>query len=200
MRSKGKFILVDIEEFRGWIDKKVVMRPIEVLQVHHTYKPDYQTMKEHPDIFDNLFNMEYYHVHERGFEQIAQNLTIYPDGTIAICRDLGRAPAGIKGANSKGICIEIVGNFDSGHDEMDSEQKQAVVSLYALLCIKFKLKPSVDTIVYHHWYDLVTGKRCNGRGITKSCPGTNYFGGNSVEKAQNFIGMVEARMEILKLD
>jgi hypothetical protein len=36
---------------------------------------------------------------------------------------------------------------------------------------------------YHHWYDLNTGKRIakEGTGSTKTCPGTNFFGGNTVE-------------------
>ena len=47
----------------------------------------------------------------------------------------------------------------------------------------FKLAPSETTVVYHHWYDLNTGKRIakEGTGSTKTCPGTNFFGGNTVE-------------------
>ncbi|WDU82253.1 SH3 domain-containing protein [Caloramator sp. Dgby_cultured_2] len=61
---------------------------------------------------------------------------------------------------------------------------------------KFKLTPSTDTIVYHHWYDLNTGKRTNGTGSTKSCPGTNFFGGNSVEAANKyFIPLIKKELE-----
>ena len=48
---------------------------------------------------------------------------------------------------------------------------------------RFKLIPTDSTVVYHHWYDLNTGKRLlkEGTGSTKTCPGTNFFGGNTVE-------------------
>jgi hypothetical protein len=63
----------------------------------------------------------------------------------------------------------------------------------ALLCREFSLTPSVATIVYHHWFDLVTGLRTDGTGTTKSCPGTAFFGGNSVEAAEeHFTPLVAA--------
>ena len=33
---------------------------------------------------------------ERGFSEIAQNITIFPDGKVMICRSLNTIPAGIK--------------------------------------------------------------------------------------------------------
>ncbi|NTW81441.1 MAG: amidase, partial [Geobacteraceae bacterium] len=128
---------------------------------------------------------------ERGFDMIAQNLTTFPDGTIAVCRPLDRIPAGIKGANKMGICIEHLGNFNTGGDVMRDVQRGTVVRLNAILCRHFGLTPSTDTIVYHHWYDLDSGIRTNGTGNTKTCPGTVFFGGNSLSDAQaNFIPLI----------
>ena len=60
--------------------------------------------------------------------------------------------------------------------------------LNAILSKELNLQVNTDSIVYHHWYDLNSGKRKNGEGVTKSCPGTAFFGGNKVEDAQiNFI-------------
>ena len=57
------------------------------------------------------------------------------------------------------------------------------------------LESRLDTIVYHHWYDLDTGKRTNGTGNTKTCPGTAFFGGNTTEAAAaNFIPLVVAAL------
>jgi hypothetical protein len=129
---------------------------------------------------------------ERGFAEIAQNLTIFPDGTVAVCRSLEKIPAGIKGANTGGICIENLGNFDTGKDLMTADQRGAIIRVNALLCRKFSLRPNQSTIVYHHWFDLSTGARTDGAGITKSCPGTGFFGGNKVANAEaNFISLIE---------
>lgn len=61
-----------------------------------------------------------------------------------------------------------------------------ILFLNALLCKKFNLAVNTDTIVYHHWYDLDIGKRTNGTGKVKTCPGTAFFGGNSVEDARKY--------------
>lgn len=75
---------------------------------------------------------------------------------------------------------------------MTSAHREAIIRVNALLCREFHLSPSTDTIVYHHWYDLNSGSRTNGSGTTKSCPGTAFFGGNSVATARTtFIPEVE---------
>lgn len=125
--------------------------------------------------------MEHSHL-ERGFSQIAQHFTIFPDGKIVTGRSLEDVPAGIKGANAHGVCIENLGNFDV--TEMTAEQKNTVICLTKLLLKKFNLIPSTSTVVYHHWYDLDTGVRTNGTGNTKTCPGAKFFGGNTVESCQ----------------
>lgn len=139
--------------------------------------------------------MERSHVVERGFSEIAQNFTTFPDGLVAVCRPIDNIPAGIKGANQYGICVENLGNFDANQDDMSSEHRDCIVTVFAHLCRRFALFPSSDTIQYHHWWDLNTGKRTNGTGTTKTCPGTQFFGGNSVAAAEtNFISLVSQRI------
>jgi hypothetical protein len=196
MKQEGKFVLFTRPEFEAWLNKTKFSRIIKLVQDHHTYVPGYAQFKG-DNHFVMLNGMEESHI-QRGFDQIAQNLTTFPDGTIAICRNFDIAPAGIKGANMYGLCIENVGNFDKGGDVISEEQKKTIIFLNAVLCKRFNLKPSINTVVYHHWYDLNTGARTNGTGTTKSCPGTNFFGGNTVETAQKyFIPLIS---EVLKLD
>lgn len=190
MRTKGKFILCTVDEFDAWLAAASINRAIGLLQNHHTFSPDYGQFNDR-NHFELLEGMENYHVVERGFDMIAQNLTTFPDGTIAVCRPLDRIPAGIKGANKLGVCIEHLGNFNAGGNTLREAHKNSIVRLNALLCRHFGLSPSIDTIVYHHWYDLDSGTRTNGAGNTKTCPGTAFFGGNSVLSAQaNFIPLV----------
>lgn len=194
MQKQGKFTLMDLAEFDHWLATTSFSRVIKLVQNHHTYIPGYAHFKGN-NHFGLLKGMQASHI-ERGFTAIAQNLTTFPDGLIAVCRPLDTIPAGIKGANSVGICIEHVGNFDAGGDAMTEPQRTSIIGVNALLCREFGLKPSTETIVYHHWYDLVTGKRTDGTGATKTCPGTAFFGGNSVADAQaNFIPLIQRRLE-----
>jgi hypothetical protein len=184
MTTLGKFTLFEFGEFRDWLMPFSVSRAIRWVQNHHTYLPDYKQFNGN-NHFQHLQSMEQSHL-ERGFSEIAQNLTTFPDGKIALCRSLDKIPAGIKGANTYGVCIENFGNFDLGMDAMNPGHKETILRLNALLCTKFGLTPDTDSIVYHHWYDLITGQRTNGSGTTKTCPGTNFFGGNTIQAARQF--------------
>lgn len=181
MKIKGKYILLEPNEFRDWLELQEISRKIKLIQLHHTYLPNYKHFNGN-NHFELCQSMESEHK-KRGFTEIAQNLTTFPDGKIMVCRDLNSIPAGIKGANTNGICIENVGFFDLGKDTMTSEQRQTIVSVTKSLLDKFSLTPNSNTVVYHHWYDLNTGKRIvrEGTGTTKSCPGTAFFGGNTIE-------------------
>lgn len=190
MQKKGKFLLFSPAEFDQWLLDIRCCRSIRVIQNHHTYQPGYVqfTGSNH---FALLEGMEHFHMAERGFAEIAQNLTSFPDGTVAVCRSLDKVPAGIKGANQEGICLENLGNFDAGGDAMTPTHREAIVRINALLCREFNLIPSSDSIVYHHWYDLNSGQRTDGAGTTKSCPGSAFFGGNTLEAARTgFIPLV----------
>lgn len=139
-------------------------------------------------------SMERSHL-ERGFAEIAQQFTTFPDGTIGIGRPLNNIPAGIKGANAYGICIEHLGYFDLNGDTMTDEHRNTIIGINAILLKVFSLPVNENTVVYHHWYDLNTAERTNGTGTTKSCPGTNFFGGNTVAAAKaNFYPIVEAKL------
>lgn len=133
--------------------------------------------------------MERSHI-ERGFDQIGQNFTTFPDGSVMICRDLNIQPAGIKFQNAGSICIEHVGNFDTGKDHLNETHKRTVIQVTRSLLQKFKITPDKQTLVYHHWFDLNTGERIEeeGKGVKKSCPGSAFFGGNTVaDYHQNFL-------------
>ena len=78
---------------------------------------------------------------------------------------------------------------------MSDAQRIAIVTANAHLLMRFGLFCDTDHVVYHHWWDLSTGKRTNGSGNTKSCPGTAFFGGNSVAAAQaGFLPLIAAEM------
>lgn len=100
METKYGFHLMDIDEFEKWLVAQRVNRVIQLIQNHHTYLPDYShfTGNNH---FERLQSMKHYHMVNNGWSDIAQTLTTFPDGKIAVCRPLNQVPVGIKGHNSR---------------------------------------------------------------------------------------------------
>jgi N-acetylmuramoyl-L-alanine amidase/Bacterial SH3 domain len=195
METQGKFILFNADEFQHFLVSAVINRTITHIQNHHTWSPSYRNFNGH-NHFDKLHGMEASHI-QRGFNEIGQHITTFPDGSIALCRTMEKDPACIKGANPGGICIENLGNFDRGHDEMTAAHRITIIKVNALLCFKFNLAPNMHTIVYHHWFQLTNGFRDGGKNDDnhKTCPGTNFFGGNTeADFSNHLLPLVQAEL------
>jgi hypothetical protein len=194
MEQKFGFTKISTSEFANWLSNVSIDRKIKGVQQHHTWSPNYNSGS---DQFQIQKAMKDFHVRDRGFTDIAQHFSIFKDGSIVTGRDLNMTPAGIKGNNTGYICIENVGNFDLGKDSMTEEQRAAIVLLTSELFKKLQLNLNSQTLVYHHWFDLDSGKRTNGSGNTKTCPGTGFFGGNTVEKCeQDFLPLISKKSGI----
>ena len=198
MKSAYGFIRFDThDEFKTWLKNKRVSRVVNKLQVHHTGSPSYSNFYKsngtHEDELTRQNNMKSFHVNSRGFSDIAQHFTVFPNGRIVTGRSLNSNPAGITGWNSNAICVEIYGNFDKGCDIMTTAQKEAVIMLYGELCKKFRLTPSTSTIRPHAWFTsggTYLGDYIAGRS-RKTCPGTNFMGfGNRTDGFKKFIALV----------
>lgn len=186
VEEMGKtFEIFNINNFKKYIEKLKVERKIKIVQLHHTWNPSYKNFNgnNHQELQNSMRN---FHINTNGWNDIGQNLTIFPDGAIMLGRDFNVAPAGIKGANSNGICIECVGNFDVGGDTMTDSQKNAIVAVTKILLDKFNLNAS-DNVTYHCWWGA-DGREIGDyyKGVsTKTCPGTNFFGGNGLTAYRN---------------
>lgn len=179
MESKFGFMKLKHNELYDWLLKQIVTRSIKLVQLHHTWQPNYATFIKNPDGFTLQRNMQSYHKNSNGWTDIAQHFTVLPDGCIITGRSLNNDPAGIYGGNSKAVCIEVLGNFDIKGDVMTEAQKTATLVTVKSLMEKFNLTTS--DIRYHSWY-TETGKYLGDydpKRSAKTCPGTNFFGGNT---------------------
>jgi len=183
MQTRNGFTLMTLAEFEVWIGSRPIGRTILTLQQHHTWSPAYAhfTGSNH---FALQAAMKRHHVTNNGWGDIGQHFTTFPDGSIMTGRPLEQTPACIKGQNANSVCLEHLGNFDTGRDTMSDPHRRSIVAMSGAMCRRFAIPVNVDRIVYHHWFHLDTGARTNGSGITKTCPGTAFFGGNKVENAQ----------------
>jgi uncharacterized protein YraI len=178
MDTKYGFELRNISEFKSWIKTKQVSRTVRFVQLHHTWIPSYAHFQNN-DHFTLQKGMRNTHINNNGWSDIGQHFTIFPDGKICTGRSLENTPACIYMNNSEAVCIEVLGNFDTGGDVMTSAQKDSVVKATAYLCARFNLTTDENHVVYHHWFSF-SGIRNDGAGSNKSCPGTAFIGGNKV--------------------
>lgn len=194
MTTKFGFTKMNITEFESWILGLRVARTVLYIQEHHTWNPSYASCTPN-NHFDIQQGMKTYHVSNNGWMDIGQHFTTFPDGNILTGRSLEHTPACIVGFNSNSICIENLGNFDAGKDVMTAAHKDTIVRMTAALCKKFGITVNSNKVVYHHWFNLTTGERNNGTKNNKTCPGTAFFGGNSVSACeQNFLPLVSAAL------
>lgn len=180
MKQDGKFILMNQEELKIYISELKEVKKFENIQQHHTASPSYKDVKNNH--FQLMKSMENYHVNTLKMSEIAQHFSTFPDGSICVGRPLTKDGGGFYGnQNIKSITIESVGNFDV--EAMTDEQRKSIVLLNALLCKKFGITPSTATLPYHCWVK------------NKSCPGINYFGGNTKTAAEKyFIPLIKKEM------
>lgn len=205
MRTSHGYTIMTADEFGSWLKKQKVWRSITKLQVHHTLAPDQKTFEKtdkrvysdpyvgRNEAFDSYGKKTWHYADSKGC-YIAQNLTIWPDGIIVTGRDLNSKPIGIKGWNTGAICCEVFGNFDKGRDTMPEAQRRAVITVYGEMCKRFGLKPSTKTIRYHCWFtaDGVYLAGYNKYKSAKSCPGTAFFGGNTMKAyKENFLPVIK---------
>ena len=114
-------------------------RRIVAVHLHHTRRPRHQD-------FSGLATMEAmrrYHMDQRGWSDSAQHLTIDPQGGLWTGRNWNLAPASAVGHNgtaSEGpFMIEMVGDFDTGQDPFDGDQRKAANETVAHLMRAFGL-------------------------------------------------------------
>ena len=139
---------------RGWL------RRINAIHIHHTWRPNHAQWQGKATVE----GIRRYHVDELGWSDIAEHLTIGPDGSLWTGRNLNQSPASIAGHNgtaSEGpFMIEMIGNFDVGQDIFQNPQAESVYQTVAEICAAFRLE--VAAIRFHNEFTNA-----------KTCPGTS---------------------------
>lgn len=159
------------------------------LHVHHTWKPTHKSFngKNHQAIQDG---MRRHHVNTNGWKDIAQHLTIFPDGKIMIGRNFSWQPVSIKGKNTINgkfpFMIEIVGNFDIegqgefnslGYDKLEGEQLKSVIEIAKYFDKKGR---------YIRFHNENSTKTCPGTSVDKNKFMSLVRSGDSLENKEKY--------------
>jgi hypothetical protein len=134
-------------------------RRITTVHMHHTWRPTHAQYTGVPTIL----GMWRFHVYTNGWSDIAQHLTIAPDGVLWSGRDWNQPPASAVGHNGTRAAgpfmFEMIGDFDHGQDLFEGEQRRVTLAVIALVQQRFRLAP--------------TALRFHNQLSAKSCPGSS---------------------------
>ncbi|MGB5853756.1 MAG: caspase family protein [Oceanisphaera sp.] len=157
-------------------------RRINMVHVHHTWRPNHAQYRGH----DSIESMWRYHTQNNGWRDIAQHVSIGPEGAIWLGRNFNLAPASASGHNGSAVSgpfmIEVIGDFDLGQDQLMGVQHSALIHVISAVQQHFNL-PST-AMMFHNMMS------------SKSCPGTSVVFDELVEevRAERAGGMVSRQM------
>ena len=156
------FVKLTIDEFEQLCANFDFKRAIDSVHMHHTWRPNRAQYRGLASI-NAMWN---HHTQTNGWSDIAQHITIAPDGSIWSGRNWNIPPASAQGYNGNTkvgpFMFEMIGDFDSGKDDFHQppDQKQSTIRVVAALLDRFKLP--ISALRFHNH---MTNK--------KSCPGTS---------------------------
>jgi hypothetical protein len=161
------FLPLTVAQFAAALGAFNFRRQITAVHMHHTFRPNHSQWRG----LASVESMHRFHTQERGFSDIAQHLTIAPDGTLWTGRDWNRSPASASGHNGNAMAgpfmFETVGDFDIGRDRLEGAQLEAVLEVIATVNRKFNLPD--ETLLFHN------------QAAAKSCPGTSIKRGDFLQ-------------------
>jgi len=166
------FKILTTDELINYIKNFKWTRKFSEFNIHHTWKPEHKDFNGNNGI-QLQEAMRNYHVNNLGWQTIGQHLSLLPDGKWVTGRDFNIIPASISGRNS--LCflaIEMIGNFDIGHDKLEGEQLNSILKLVNWGINYYNL--GTKGIVFHNEY------------ASKSCPGTSIDKKWFVDKVVNY--------------
>jgi hypothetical protein len=150
------------EQFVELVTRFDFRRKIDAVHMHHTWRPNHSQYDPN-DGHRAILGMFLHHTRVNKWQDIAQHITIAPDGTIWLGRNWNLPPASAAGHNGNKdfgpFMFEIIGDFDAGHDKLEGPQRETVIDVIAQVQKRFALPP--ETLRFHNSMS------------TKSCPGTS---------------------------
>ena len=152
------FRKITLEQLAALLQDFPFTRRIDAVHMHHTWRPTRAQFKGH----ETIVGMWRHHTTKNGWRDIAQHLTIDPEGGLWIGRSWNLPPVSATGHNGSSAAgpfmFEMIGDFDTGQEPFDGPQKDAALKVCALVLDRFGLP--------------TTALRFHRQMAPKSCPGT----------------------------
>jgi hypothetical protein len=154
-----KFQPLDQDTFKQLLDRFPFHRKINAVHLHHTWRPNHSQYRGQ----ETILAMWRVHTQQNHWSDIAQHVSIAPDGTIWTGRSWDKPPASATGFNGNAdfgpFMIEMIGDFDRGHDRLEGKQREA--ALWVIACVQARFGLPEKSLRFHREMS------------TKTCPGTS---------------------------
>lgn len=142
------FIPLTLAQFAELVRTFAFTRTISAVHMHHTWRPNHAQYKG----VASIEGMWRDHIQNRCFADIAQHITIAPDGTIWTGRSWNRPPASAIGNNGNSsfgpFMFEMIGDFDQDKDLFQDPQRNVAIQVIAIIQQRFALLP--ETLKFHN--------------------------------------------------
>ena len=157
---RAPFKKLSLEQFAELLARYPFSRSINAVHMHHTWRPNHQQFKGQ----ESIVAMWKYHTEHNGWSDIAQHITIDPQGDIWLGRDWNTPPASAAGYNGNSragpFMFEMIGDFDVGGDRFEGKQRATAIAVVAMVQQCFDLPPT--SLKFHN---MMSGKSCPGGSI-----------------------------------
>lgn len=154
------FKRLTLEQFADLVERFHFTRKITTVHMHHTWRPNHSQFEGH----ETIVGMWHYHTRHNKWSDIAQHVTIDPQGFIWLGRNWNAPPASARGQNGNleagPFMFEMIGDFDRGCDPFAGKQRETVIKVIALIQQRFRLPPT--KLLFHN---MVSSKTCPGSSI-----------------------------------
>src|SRR5688500_9040031 len=124
--TSPSFLPLTVDEFVRLVERyDFSSRVIDEVHMHHTWRPRQSDFRG----LASILGMWRFHTEEMKWSDIAQHVTIDPDGTIWTGRSWRLPPASSAGRNGNSrrgpFMFEMIGDFDKGQDNLEGAQLDA---------------------------------------------------------------------------
>lgn len=158
--STPVFKRLSLEQFSQLLARFPFTRRINAVHMHHTWRPQRSDFRGH----ETIVAMWRFHTQQQGWRDIAQHLTIDPEGWVWLGRNWNLPPVSASGHNGNAqfgpFMFEMIGNFDRGCDPFDGAQREAALEVVAQVQARFGLP--ADSLVFHN---AMSAKTCPGSSL-----------------------------------
>ncbi len=154
------FYTLSLDQFSQVLNQFPFKRRINAVHLHHTLRPNHSQ-------YNGLASIEAlgrFHTQTKGLSDMAQHVTVAPDGKIWTGRSWNQPPVSAAGHNGNTeagpFMISVIGDFNEGGDSFEGRQREVVLQIIAQVQQLFKLP--VDSLYFH---SQMSAQSCPGNSI-----------------------------------